>query len=173
MTQFTPADVQNFKLLDAGFLRTIGGADPAFLPTIRALPDAQWPGPARRDGRNRIVMNESAAQWLRARLPLVVIAYKAGIHTDFRIALEPHHLAGGVNDRAAPATDATAAKEQLRQTFRAQSSAELRAQAEAREDPDPRARAERALAIAAANADAERVEAERAKGDAEGAEDAA
>lgn len=93
--------------LDLATLRRLTGGDPTRLPVIVAVADwsieprvtfAAAPQPGLPPPPPRIFMTVADAMWLKERVPLEVIEHYAGRATVFRIALERHHLAGGVRD---------------------------------------------------------------------------
>lgn len=88
---------------DMGLLRRLANGDPDRLPLIVSTPG--WDFPPRVAGR-RVFMSEADVAWLKSRLPLELVAYMPGVQVVFRIALQPHHLAGGRGDARPADTEA-------------------------------------------------------------------
>ncbi len=96
------------SMIDISLMRRLFAADPNNLPQIFAHPTAMWkgpggaPAPVRVDRNNNLHMAIADLLQLKKELPLEYVE-RRGDTLVFKIALEPHHLAGGSNDRLAPA----------------------------------------------------------------------
>ena len=88
-----------FMIAIAGSLKQYAGHDPEELPVI-LLHESGWHGKPFVDTANRIHMNAGQLEILKNMVPVEEVKRHAKDVVEFRIALERHHLDGGVNDNA-------------------------------------------------------------------------
>lgn len=100
-------------------MRKLANADPANLPKLIVHANSLWGGDAKvgreNDGTLQVHMNFAAYLRLKRELPLERVRQLAQHTFEARIALERHHLLGGVNDSERPAADARERRGNLRE----------------------------------------------------------
>lgn len=95
-------------------LRQIAHMDPKDLPALMVHDLSTWRNEVQMDALGRLHMNDLQLIMLKKNLPVELVG-RLNAHTRiFGIALRPHHLEGGVNDRIAPGQTLQARKERTR-----------------------------------------------------------
>jgi hypothetical protein len=106
-------------MIDAALMRRLFAAAPKSLPTIYAHPTAKWitqggkPAPVRIDSNKNLHMSVADLLQFKQEVPVEFEERQDDV-LIFKIALQPHHLAGGVNDRGMAAETNIARKAGLR-----------------------------------------------------------
>lgn len=78
-------------------LQKIANSDPKNLPVIYVHHNNTWTGPVMVDTKGRIHCNDFQLFALKKDLPIVEVGQIGPTTTEFKIALERHHLLGGVD----------------------------------------------------------------------------